>query len=357
VKKVGVLVLFLLFALPAAAAPPRKLAYQDAWPVWSPDGTKIAFTRLHIPRSLAELEVVDLRTRHLTKLAQANYQLAPSWSPDGSRIAYQANGYVYVTDLSGAKHRVGKGLAPAYGDSLARLLGTDLYVDGRVWARKVIGRPAWSPDRKQLAFQRSDGIHVTDGKTETRLGVPASGGEPGTPAWSADGTRLAWAQGDGLWIGELARGSVTKIGPQIHQLADPAWEPDGQSLIAMTWLGVVRFFLDGRTQTLHSPSGTGVSVSPSGRLAYVGRRPQCPGHFGIVAGATALSGTCTITGTAAADVIEGTGDPGDVILAGAGNDKVHANDRHTDRIDCGAGRDEVWADRSDRLAHCEIVHR
>jgi hypothetical protein len=64
-----------------------------------------------------------------------------------------------------------------------------------------------------------------------------------------------------------------------------------------------------------------------------------------------------IAGTAHADVIEGTSSWGDIILAGAGNDSVHANDGHTDRVDCGPGRDTVWADRSDRLTGCEIVYR
>ena len=56
-------------------------------------------------------------------------------------------------------------------------------------------------------------------------------------------------------------------------------------------------------------------------------------------------------------MLEGTPLRGDVIVAGAGNDRIHANDRHTDRVDCGPGRDIVWADRSDRLTGCEIVHR
>jgi hypothetical protein len=56
-------------------------------------------------------------------------------------------------------------------------------------------------------------------------------------------------------------------------------------------------------------------------------------------------------------VIEGTALWGDVILGLAGNDRIHANDRHTDRVNCGPGRDTVWADRTDRLTHCEIVHR
>jgi hypothetical protein len=43
--------------------------------------------------------------------------------------------------------------------------------------------------------------------------------------------------------------------------------------------------------------------------------------------------------------------------AGAGNDTIHARNGRRDTIDCGAGRDTVWADRIDRLAHCEIVRR
>jgi hypothetical protein len=70
-----------------------------------------------------------------------------------------------------------------------------------------------------------------------------------------------------------------------------------------------------------------------------------------------LSGSCEILGTAKADVIDGTDSWGDVILAGGGNDSVHVDDGHTDRVDCGPGRDTVWADRTDRLVHCETVHR
>jgi hypothetical protein len=46
-----------------------------------------------------------------------------------------------------------------------------------------------------------------------------------------------------------------------------------------------------------------------------------------------------------------------VIQAGAGDDQVHANDGHTDRVSCGPGHDTVWADRTDHLEGCEVVHR
>ena len=48
---------------------------------------------------------------------------------------------------------------------------------------------------------------------------------------------------------------------------------------------------------------------------------------------------------------------GDVILAGAGDDSVHARNAHRDVVDCGPGRDTAWVDRADVVRGCEIVHR
>ena len=107
-------------------------------------------------------------------------------------------------------------------------------------------------------------------------------------------------------------------------------------------------------------SGTSFApTDPRGRvLAYAGPVPACPDHVGIrLYDNGLLAGTCVIAGTAGADVIDGTESWGDVVRAGAGDDRIHVGDRHTDRVDCGPGRDTVWADRSDRLANCEVVHR
>ena len=38
---------------------------------------------------------------------------------------------------------------------------------------------------------------------------------------------------------------------------------------------------------------------------------------------------------------------------GAGNDTINAADRTLDVIDCGPGKDNVKADRNDRLRNCE----
>ena len=74
----------------------------DYWPVWSPDGKRIAFTSSRDGNY--EIYLMDAgggNVRNLTNHpAQDNYA---AWSPDGRRLAFISNrdgAYnVYVTDV------------------------------------------------------------------------------------------------------------------------------------------------------------------------------------------------------------------------------------------------------------------
>jgi dipeptidyl aminopeptidase/acylaminoacyl peptidase len=359
VKRLVALAFFLVLTLPEAAATPRILPFQDAWPTWSPSGDAIAFTRIHQAGNLMELELVDLRTHRVRKLAQSLGQLQPSWSRDGTRIAYQAGGSIYLTDRAGAKHRIGPGSAPAYGpgSSLARTIGGDLLVGSSTLAGNVIGRPAWSPDGGTLAFRRTGGIYTTDccipGTTTLLVGAA----NPGDPVYSPDGSQLAFTIGAEVWVASRGLVPAHAIARAKPNAGTPSWSPSGDAVVYGWRGGVTRTTLAGHSTLLHTKTGLGAAYSSTGALAYAAPRRACPGHMAIVAGTTVITGTCTVTGTARADVIEGSPREGDVILAGSGNDQVHANDGHTDRVSCGAGRDTVWADRTDRLSGCETVHR
>jgi hypothetical protein len=108
--------------------------------------------------------------------------------------------------------------------------------------------------------------------------------------------------------------------------------------------------------------GVGAAFSPTGDIvAFSGARLGCRDHAAIRVYYDnefngPVTGTCEIRGTARNDVVAGTSNGGDVILAGKGNDMVHARNGHHDTVECGPGRDTVWADRSDTLRGCEIVH-
>jgi hypothetical protein len=353
-KRLLVLGVLLVLVAPASGAAPRLLATEDFWPVWSPDGKTIAFTRVHPGRNLMELYVVDTSAHRIAKIAQSIGQLEPSWSPDGRSLAYQSGGEVWVAALDGSKRRIGRGGGPAYGPSLARVVAGDLVVDGVVWAKHVLGRPQWSPAGTKIAFRRDDGVYTA---AVPGGGVLLVGGaDPGDPAWSPDGTQLAFTLGNEIVVSGKGLDFVHAVATGRFDASQPAWTPDGTA-VAYTWRGgLSQSTVNGRSMHLHDTAGVGASYSPAGVLAYSGPRPSCPGHLAIVVSGP-VTGSCLVSGTRGADVIEGTPLWGDQIEAGAGSDQVHANDRHTDRVDCGSGRDTVWADRTDRLTSCEVVHR
>ncbi len=47
----------------------------------------------------------------------------------------------------------------------------------------------------------------------------------------------------------------------------------------------------------------------------------------------------------------------DRFSGGAGNDRIIAVDGRRETVNCGPGRDRVFADDSERLIGCEIVER
>jgi WD40-like Beta Propeller Repeat/RTX calcium-binding nonapeptide repeat (4 copies) len=219
--------------------------------------------------------------------------------------------------------------------------------------------PAWSPNGMNLAFQRDDSIWVAD-QPLTEVQLATTSAEPGSPVWSPDGTRLAYSAGGRVYVvpADASTAPTTVAGP-FRTVGPLSWDPAGDA-IAYTADGTLeQTTVGGGTQVLAKGALNGASFAPKGYvLAYSGSMPGCPGHAGIrVYGRGVLAGTCVILGTSGNDIIEGTAREGDVIRAGAGNDRIHAADGHTDQVACGPGKDTVWADRTDKLSGCEIVHR
>lgn len=367
-KQLGLIVVLLVCALPASAAKLPILASHDWWPVYSPDDQWIAFTRVGGQGREFALEVVPARGGgRVVQIAKASSQLMPSWSPDSSSLAYQSGGSIYtITRTGGDRRLVATGLFPDWSpdsSTVAFVRDGELHVLTRVLATGVIAKPDWSSRGGELAFARSDGIYsVTLNGVERRLAQTA--GEPSAPVWSLDGSQVAYVVAGRVYV--VARNGTTAarlVAGPFRSVSAPSWQQLGDGLV-YTADGALRFTSLGLTPTTvtGAPAEVGAAYAQGDLggyvLAYSGFLARCPGHSAIVVGGgPVLSGTCLVAGTRGADVLEGTPREGDVILAGAGNDRVHANDGHTDRVDCGPGHDTVWADRTDRLAHCETVHR
>ena len=223
----------------------------DLAPNVSPNGGRIAYTTMRYRTgNLHSFEIVtsDLNGRDVQRLTDIEWlETNPVWSPDGTRIAFfsdrgdpeghRGNFRLYVMNRDGSNVR---SIAPATGVTLDPVV--------------------WSPNGEMLAFwggqieSISDGRAVyacalytvrADGSSLTNIsGVPClsnsslgvygvSGNVFLLPTWSPDSQRIAfvlWAEGqEGLFV-------ATPEGSDVRKIADlpaasPLWLPVGSRIV------------------------------------------------------------------------------------------------------------------------------
>jgi tol-pal system beta propeller repeat protein TolB len=190
----------------------------DFDPVWSPDGTRIAWVRYpeygcNCGPSDVWLMNADGTDRHnLTNDADGISR--PTWSPDGSQLAFTLDYMIWVIDADGSdEHQI----------SPAGSYDFD---------------PAWSPDGTRIAFSSDGGgsfdlFSMRPDGTDRRQLTHAIGISEYRPAWSPDGSKIAFTGNhqSGNWHVDLmqADGSGVHILVDASSL-DPAWSPDGSRL-------------------------------------------------------------------------------------------------------------------------------
>ena len=240
----------------------------DECPVWSPDGTRIAFSTTRNSDSTDEprwdIYVVEIgQTMAPEQVATGVNAAAWDWSPDGRQLLFfsDAGGSkdIYVMDADGSNTQP-LTFDPAWdadaewspdGSKIAfasdRTGGWEIFVmdsDGSnviqlTQAEWNDTAPTWSPDGSQIAYLNDRHIYkmAADGSNPTRLTEHIGSGFPTRPVWSPDGTRIAFAaafdDNDDPYDGNVDIYVMNSDGSELTRLTEhpavdacPAWAPE-----------------------------------------------------------------------------------------------------------------------------------
>ena len=290
----------------------------DGKPVWSPDGSRIAFwSNRDGGKEIYVMNADGSNVKRLTNnLAD---DVNPGWSPDGGRILFESerdgNREVYVMDAEGGNqirltrdNAVDSTAAWSPDGSLIAFASNrdtgppynpynmDIYLmnaDGSNVRRIVddpeydVG-PQWSPDGRKILFMtgRHGDFDVyemnADGTAQRNLTADYDKSD-GAPVWSLDGHTIAFSRRiegkDQIFVMDSDGSNLKRVTHNSANNGSAAWSPDGSKLIFQTdqdgnW-EIYTISVDGELAQLTDDAADDLSPdwSPDGtRIAFSSNR-------------------------------------------------------------------------------------
>jgi Tol biopolymer transport system component len=237
----------------------NPVSWEDDFPTWSPDGTKIAFESA--PGEKYDIYMTSSTPGGIvTKITNDVYKnVEPACSPDGDRIAYVCiNGVdktIKIKNLNtGIETSIREGLCPQWSpdgnDLVFAAYNGETYPS--IWKRNLntgdetqltdnlsfYTQPDWSEDDLSIVYNKSNylpTIWIVSSQGGTPSQVSISYGY--APKWSPDCLKIAFYAGNALggysiWVYNLTSHELkqaTTSGTAYWDV-NPDWSPDGSKI-------------------------------------------------------------------------------------------------------------------------------
>lgn len=225
---------------------------------WHPAGRQVAIgvsrPDLAADRWRRQIRLVDLETGRTAPVTpHGDLCTSPLWSPDGTRLAYLAQSAEGLPELAvrgdGGRHTYAGLLregvhAFAWAPDSRRLclVGPEHTAPGDPdgTAPRVIERLPYKSDGTGFTHDRSVHLHLFDLESEELRPLTSGPWQDREPAWSPDGTRIAFVSerhagrgrdlGADLFVLHVGSGELRRLTRTVGQVHEPCWSPDGTLL-------------------------------------------------------------------------------------------------------------------------------
>jgi dipeptidyl aminopeptidase/acylaminoacyl peptidase len=228
-----------LYSISADGTGLRQLTsghFRNAFPAWSPNGAKIAFSRSRPGRAVDDSGIFVMNADGSDQRQIATGTPVPAWSPDGSKIAFWNPSHPTRTNPNFAVFVV------------ASTGGAPIIVK-----RNAI-MPAWSPDGSKFAFVSNPAGNGNEDVIET---MNANGSDIRIlargffPAWSPDGTKIAYVgipngnHTSPIWVMNADGSHRTQLPVRSWEDTNLAWSPNGKQIAFTNPNGLYLMTLNG----------------------------------------------------------------------------------------------------------------